>query len=302
MSYLPQNYLSVFFSTYISEHLPSFVIGVLFLRFIYSLGQKTRLPNGPIGLPLFGYLPFLGKHPHHTLCKLTERYGPIFTLPLGAQNVVVLNDWASVRDALRKDAFLGRPRTTGFSLVTGVRSLLDDQHGSWREERRTFETFFDTCFNSIHIYRNVLGELRGWLIGLRKTAGRPANEWHDICSTFVNNSMHLLIFAKNPMPAKSLFYSSLFANTNILALYSSWLGRLFYRAFDIFNHYRFSLFTKFFRSQTRNHYKTIKNETVIRDLIDGYIVEMQAKRNNMMPTKLSGKEKDIVLESLFTSI
>ena len=31
----------------------------------------------------------------------------IFRLPLGEQNIVILNDWESIRDALRKDAFLG---------------------------------------------------------------------------------------------------------------------------------------------------------------------------------------------------
>lgn len=47
-------------------------------RFIYSyLKKKENCPPGPIGLPVVGYLPFLGSEPHKTLWKLKEKYGDV---------------------------------------------------------------------------------------------------------------------------------------------------------------------------------------------------------------------------------
>lgn len=35
---------------------------------------------------------------------------PLFRLPVGMQNIVILNDWNSIKDSLKKDSFLGKAR------------------------------------------------------------------------------------------------------------------------------------------------------------------------------------------------
>ena len=59
---------------------------LLFVLFLYLMRhilgtyiERQRLPPGPIGLPLVGYLPFLGKHPHKDIAKLSDKYGNVFT-------------------------------------------------------------------------------------------------------------------------------------------------------------------------------------------------------------------------------
>ena len=59
---------------------------LLFVLFYYLMRhilgtyiERQRLPPGPIGLPLVGYLPFLGKHPHKDIAKLSDKYGNVFT-------------------------------------------------------------------------------------------------------------------------------------------------------------------------------------------------------------------------------
>lgn len=69
-------------STYISSNLSSIVLILLFLRYLVSLNKDKRLPKGPNGFPLLGYLPFLGSNPHYTLWKLGEQYGSIYTYVL----------------------------------------------------------------------------------------------------------------------------------------------------------------------------------------------------------------------------
>ncbi|GFU01099.1 hypothetical protein TNCV_1817031 [Trichonephila clavipes] len=47
----------------------------------YNIQRKG--PSGPVGLPVVGYLPFLGKEPHKTFRKMTEKYGDIIGFPCG---------------------------------------------------------------------------------------------------------------------------------------------------------------------------------------------------------------------------
>ncbi|XP_017483681.1 PREDICTED: cytochrome P450 2C7-like [Rhagoletis zephyria] len=168
---------------------------------------KKRLPKGPWGLPLVGYLPFLGKFPHFTLWKLSEKYGNIYTLPVGMQNIVILNDWNSIKDSLKKDSFLG---------------LVDENSLSWREERRVYENLFKTSFDSSIIYKNMLIEMRCLLIYLRKTN-------------------------QNPLQLR----------------------------------------VNFSKSECKTHYKTLRNESSVRDLIDGYLVELKGKKAHSVPTTMS---------------
>ncbi|GFU37717.1 cytochrome P450 83B1 [Nephila pilipes] len=66
--------------------------------FIEQNGGKT--PPGPIGIPILGYLPFVGSKPHQILQKLSKIYGPIFSIRLGKQHIIVLNDPGIIEKAL----------------------------------------------------------------------------------------------------------------------------------------------------------------------------------------------------------
>ncbi|CAN8012798.1 unnamed protein product, partial [Ixodes pacificus] len=55
-------------------------------------------PPGPWGLPLLGYLPFLRRKQHVFFRDLSRKYGPVFSVRLGAVNVVILNSYQSIRE------------------------------------------------------------------------------------------------------------------------------------------------------------------------------------------------------------
>lgn len=89
------------------------LIGVVILV-LWWLNTKpvNRFPPGPIGLPVVGYLFFLGRYPFKTFIKLGKKYGNVFSVPLGSSRVVVLNDWNAIKEAFVKQSeiFSGRPK------------------------------------------------------------------------------------------------------------------------------------------------------------------------------------------------
>ncbi|RWS21508.1 cytochrome P450 2U1-like protein, partial [Leptotrombidium deliense] len=66
---------------------------------------------GPIGLPILGYYPFLGKYPLVTLHQLTDKYGEIMKVKLLGEDFYFLSSLETVKEVLVKqvDNFMGRP-------------------------------------------------------------------------------------------------------------------------------------------------------------------------------------------------
>ncbi|KAJ3695176.1 hypothetical protein LUZ60_000553 [Juncus effusus] len=69
---------------------------LLSLTFIL-LCRRSKLPPGPIGLPLVGSLPFLDPPLHTYFTKLAQKYGPIFSIRLGSKLAVVISSPSVVK-------------------------------------------------------------------------------------------------------------------------------------------------------------------------------------------------------------
>ena len=69
--------------------------------------------QGPRGLPLLGYAPFLSKHhpifSHLALQSLSKIYGPVVGFYMGTQPFVSVCGNEAVREALNNDDLNGRP-------------------------------------------------------------------------------------------------------------------------------------------------------------------------------------------------
>ena len=52
------------------------IVGILIL--CQRLRKKGKFPPGPTGVPILGYLPFLGQEPYKELDRLKYIYGNVF--------------------------------------------------------------------------------------------------------------------------------------------------------------------------------------------------------------------------------
>jgi 26-hydroxylase len=113
----------------------SLVIVAVLTRWALGFGGRRALPPGPRGLPLVGYLPFLGGDAHLCFADLAEKYGPIFSLKLGSQFVVVLSDHKLVREAFRREDFTARPLSE-FTNILGGYGIINSEGKLWKDQRK----------------------------------------------------------------------------------------------------------------------------------------------------------------------
>ncbi|KAK4804768.1 hypothetical protein SAY86_004585 [Trapa natans] len=60
-----------------------------------------RLPPGPRGLPLVGYLPFLGPNLHEMFMNLASTYGPMYRISIGMRPYVIISSPSVAREVVR---------------------------------------------------------------------------------------------------------------------------------------------------------------------------------------------------------
>lgn len=101
-----------------------FVFTLILARLITCWWRTRLMPPGPRGVPVLGYLPFFNGDTHLHYLELAKKYGPVLSLKLGNQYVVVLSDYKMIREAFRKEEFTGRPQSEFSDILGGYGEYL----------------------------------------------------------------------------------------------------------------------------------------------------------------------------------
>ncbi|XP_077968910.1 cytochrome P450 2H2-like [Styela clava] len=137
----------------------------VFLGTYYYMKNRNKrkcLPPGPTGLPLVGYIPFMGNHPPRKYVELAKKYGPVFSVNIGSETYVILNDYESIQEALVKNghAFSGRPQFYVLRRLTNGYGIIFRDFDEHFKEQRKF----------------TLMTLRGFGVGKRSMEDRITEE------------------------------------------------------------------------------------------------------------------------------
>ncbi|XP_019623532.1 PREDICTED: cytochrome P450 2U1-like [Branchiostoma belcheri] len=110
----------------------------------FLLKRRRNLPPYPAGrVPVLGHLLALGRAPHLKLTAWRRQYGDVFTVRMGMEDVVVLNGYSVVKDALvdRSELFASRPPNYLFDAVFGFgKDFATARWGTEFKQRRRFAT------------------------------------------------------------------------------------------------------------------------------------------------------------------
>ncbi|KAM4640962.1 cytochrome P450 2G1-like isoform 2-T2 [Discoglossus pictus] len=164
-------------------------ITLILIFFLSSLllysAVKTResfkgLPPGPSPLPLLGNILQIERGKLvQSLLRMSDKYGPVFTVYFGTRRVVVLKGYQAIKEALvdQGDEFSGRGEMPAFDKCfqnTGI-IFTNDMEG-WRLLRRfTFMTFRDFGMGKRIIEDWIHEENQHLISEFRKTNGTVFN-------------------------------------------------------------------------------------------------------------------------------
>nr|prf cytochrome P450 monooxygenase [Pisum sativum] len=131
------NYLNTTTIAFIS------LISLLFFLFRFSKVSHTKEPPIISGSwPLLGSIPLMRntQTPHKTLGALVDKYGPIFTIKLGATNALVLSNWELAKECFTKNDIVvsSRPKPVAVELMSYNQAFIGwAPYGEyWRQLRK----------------------------------------------------------------------------------------------------------------------------------------------------------------------
>ncbi|XP_056297234.1 cytochrome P450 2G1-like [Pseudoliparis swirei] len=210
-----------------------FLVGLISaLLWLFKLRSRRHvcLPPGPTGLPFVGNLLQLDKSaPFKTMLKLSESYGPVMTVYLGPQRVVILVGFDAVKEALvdRADDFAGRGPIPFLMRVTRSYGLAMSNGERWRQLRRfTLTTLRDFGMGRKGMEEWIQEESTHLLARIDDTKATPFNPTYFL-SCSVSNVICCMVFGQCFSYDDQHFLSLLKTITETLKFGSSPFGELY---------------------------------------------------------------------------
>ncbi|KAJ6847336.1 putative cytochrome P450 76M5-like [Iris pallida] len=167
----------------------------------YAVLRRRRrlsppLPPGPTGVPVLGMIPFVDRELHTYFTKLSERYGPIYSIRIGSMLGVVISSPSLAREVLRdKDATLANHEPLGLARIItyGGNNVLWSPNGpTWRMLRRIIVQEMLSPAGLDAIYELRKGEVRAMVAGLRASEGRGVEVMELMALTMLKLVMSML--------------------------------------------------------------------------------------------------------------
>ncbi|KAM6032852.1 cytochrome P450 2H2-like [Theristicus caerulescens] len=162
--------------------------------------QRSRnYPPGPLALPVIGNLLQLrASDTCKTFRKLSEKYGPVFTLRFGSERVVVVFGYEEVREVLvnRGEEFTDRGRFPLAEKTNQNLGLFMSNGELWAQTRRfTITTLRDFGMGKRSVEEHVQEETGLLLQELARTKGQPFNP-AMLLSAAVGNAICRILFGE----------------------------------------------------------------------------------------------------------
>ncbi|NWV37873.1 CP2CK protein, partial [Grantiella picta] len=195
---------------------------------------KGKMPPGPSPLPILGNL--MQVKPNNlakTLEKLSEEYGPVFTVHLGSDPVVVLHGHDVVKEALvdRADEFAARGHMPIGDRANNGLGIIFSNNEPWLHLRRfSLTTLRNFGMGKRSIEERIQEESDYLLEEINKTKGKPFDPTHML-SCSVSNVICSIVFGKRYDYKDKKFLALLKNMNNIFEMMNSSWGQ-FYQMFS----------------------------------------------------------------------
>ncbi|XP_030343699.1 cytochrome P450 2H2-like [Strigops habroptila] len=251
---------------------------------------KGKMPPGPTPLPILGnVLQVKPKNLAKALQKLSEEYGPVFTVHLGSKPVVVLYGHDVVKEALvdRADEFAGRGHMpVGDRANKGLGIVFSNNEGWLQVRRFALSTLRNFGMGKRSIEERIQEETDYFLEEIDKTKGTPFDPTFML-SCAISNIICSIVFGKR-YDYKDKKFLALMDNMNkIFQMINSHWGQLYQMFSNILDYLpgpHNNIFKEFdalkaFASEEVKIHQASLDPSSPRDFIDLFLNKMQEEKD-----------------------
>ncbi|XP_057267999.1 cytochrome P450 2C19-like [Pezoporus wallicus] len=251
---------------------------------------KGKMPPGPIPLPILGnVLQVKPKNMAKTLQKLSEEYGPVFTVHLGSDPVVVLHGHDVVKEALvdRADEFAGRGHMPIGDRANNGLGIVFSNNEEWLQARRfALSALRNFGMGKRSIEERIQEEIEYFLEEIDKTKGTPFDPTF-ILSCAISNVICSIVFGKRYDYKDKKFLALMNNMNNIFEMMNSLWGQLYQMFSNILVYLpgphnnifkEFDSLKAFVSEEVKIHQASL-DPTSPRDFIDLFLNKMQEEKD-----------------------
>ncbi|XP_067319256.1 cytochrome P450 2C19-like isoform X2 [Anolis sagrei] len=205
-------------------------ISCLLLSAVWKRGAqgKGKMPPGPTPLPLIGNaLQLKGKPLDQALRKISEQYGPVFTLYFGMDPAVVLYGYEAIKEALidHGNDFAGRARMPLTERTGGEKGIVFSNGENWKQIRRfILSTLRNFGMGKKSIEERIQEETRYLLEKFHDTKGQPFDP-HNLFGCATANVICSIVFGKRYEYNDEKFQTLITATNEDNELFNSFWGQ-----------------------------------------------------------------------------
>ncbi|XP_059333003.1 cytochrome P450 2C9-like [Ammospiza nelsoni] len=251
---------------------------------------KGKMPPGPAPLPILGNL--LQVKPSNlakTLQKLSEEYGPVFTVHLGSDPVVVLHGYDVVKEALvdRADEFASRGHMPIGDRANNGLGIIFSNNELWLQVRRfSLTTLRNFGMGKRSIEERIQEESDYLLEEINKTKGRAFDPTFML-SCSVSNVICSIVFGKRYDYKDKKFLALMDNMNNIFEMMNSFWGQLYQMFSNIMDYLpgphnnifrEFDALKTFVAEEVKLHQASLDPNSP-QDFIDCFLSKMQEEKD-----------------------
>uniref|UniRef100_A0A8D2N085 unspecific monooxygenase n=1 Tax=Zonotrichia albicollis TaxID=44394 RepID=A0A8D2N085_ZONAL len=251
---------------------------------------KGKMPPGPAPLPILGNL--LQVKPSNlakTLQKLSEEYGPVFTVHLGSDPVVVLHGYDVVKEALvdRADEFASRGHMPIGDRANNGLGIIFSNNELWLQVRRfSLTTLRNFGMGKRSIEERIQEESDYLLEEINKTKGKAFDPTFML-SCSVSNVICSIVFGKRYDYKDKKFLALMDNMNNIFEMMNSRWGQLYQMFSNIMDYLpgphnnifgEFDALKAFVAEEVKLHQASLDPNSP-QDFIDCFLSKMQEEKD-----------------------
>ncbi|XP_006014869.1 cytochrome P450 2C19-like isoform X1 [Alligator sinensis] len=250
-----------------------------------------KLPPGPVSFPIVGNaLQLKTKNLSRTLHKLSETYGPVFTVHFGSERVVALHGYEAVKEALidRADKFAARGRMPIGDKFNNGLGIVFSNGERWKQLRQfALTTLRNFGMGKRSIEMQIQEEAQYLVKKLSSTQKMPFDPTF-LLSCAVSNIICSIIFGKHRDYEDRKFLTLMGLMNDIFHVVSSHWGQL-YQLFpslmDVLPGPHKRMFKnvdelkKFISEEVKKHQDSLDPSSP-QDIIDCFLTKMEQDKHN----------------------